>query len=358
MDQKFVHIIDRAAKAKLNVTALFGPEHGISGFAQYMEVVAERPDPRLGCPVHSLYGTSAASLTPTSQMLAEVDTVLIDLLDIGTRFYTFVWSAVLMMRACARAGVKVVVLDRPNPLGGLTVEGGGVDNGFFSFVGLYDVPVRHGLTIGEMLTLVKREENLQVDLEVVCCTGWQRQALHGREYAWVYPSPNMPTLDTALVYPGMCMFEATNISEGRGTNKPFEVFGAPFIEGDTLARALLALGEPGVTFRPLQFRPMFQKFSGELCGGVQMHVTDTVAFHSFRMGVQIVRTLQQMYARDFAWRQEPYEFVTDVNAFDLLCGTADYREAFGDEGRFDRVFAEREERAEAFLERRRGALLY
>jgi uncharacterized protein YbbC (DUF1343 family) len=358
VDQRFVHILDRALEAKLEVAALFGPEHGITGFAQDMDAIAGERDARFACPVHSLYGSSAASLSPTPEMLAGLDTVLIDLLDIGTRYYTFVWTAVLMLRACGRANVKVVVLDRPNPLGGLAVEGGGVDQGFFSFVGLYDVPVRHGLTIGEMLALVKREENLGTELEVVHCSGWQRQRLAASDYAWVYPSPNMPTLETAIVYPGMCLLEATNVSEGRGTTRPFEVFGAPFVDGRVLARELTQLGEPGAIFRPIQFRPMFQKFARELCGGVQLHVTDASAFRSFRVGVEIVRALQRLYPRDFAWRREPYEFVADVNAFDLLAGTADYREAFADEGRFTRVVAEREERAAAFLARRRGALLY
>ncbi len=358
VDRDYVHILDRALAVGLTVGALFGPEHGLTGFAQDMEGVGGESDPRFACPLYSLYGASAASLSPSQEMLLGLDAVLIDLFDIGTRYYTFVWTAVLMLRACARAKVKVIVLDRPNPLGGNVVEGGGVDSGFFSFVGLYDVPVRHGMTVGEMLTLVKQEENLSTELEVVLCQGWQRELLGKKNYACVLPSPNMPSKETALVYPGLCLLEATNVSEGRGTTKPFEMFGAPWIDPHVFAGEMQNLKLPGIVFRPMQFKPMFHKFAREICGGVQLHVSDRHAFAPFRTGVEIVRVLHRLYPRDFAWRKEPYEFVSDVNAFDLLAGTNAYRENFTDEDRFGRLCTEREARAQQFLQRRKSALLY
>jgi uncharacterized protein YbbC (DUF1343 family) len=357
VDSEYVHILDRFAKAKINVQATFGPEHGIDGFAQYMEVVdeAER-DPRFDCPVHSLYGREESSLEPTPAMLKGLDVVVIDLADIGSRYYTFIWTAVMMMRACATAGVQVMVLDHANPLGGEIMEGGGVDAGFFSFIGHYDVPVRHGLTVGEMLRLVSQEERIKVDLQIVKCEGWKRESLRDHELNWVYPSPNMPTIDTALVYPGMCLLEATNISEARGTTKPFEVCGAPFINAEKFAEQLAALKEPGVTFRPIRFKPTSQKHALQLNGGVQIHVTNPTVFRPFSLGIRLVGLVKRHHP-EFAWRTEPYEFRTD-NAFDILLGCADYRAAIANDQALLEVIAEREKRVALFAERRKEALIY
>ncbi len=356
VDSQYVHLLDRFAAAKLDVRAIFGPEHGFLGHAQDMIGVDGTVEhSTFGCPIFSLYGADEASLAPRKEWLRDLDVLVIDLQDIGSRYYTFVWTAVLCMRVAAETGTALCVLDRPNPLGGTDIEGGGVDDGFHSFVGLYDVPVRHGLTVGEMLTLVRSEERLDVQLEVIRAPGWQRQPLE-RDYAWVFPSPNMPTYDTARVYPGMCLLEATNASEGRGTTRPFEVVGAGYVQAEPFARALMALSEPGVVFRPLSFSPTFHKFGGTLCGGIQLHVTDPASFRPFRTGLRIVRALSELTG--FAWRSEAYEFVRDRNAFDLLTGCDAYRQAFKSDAALLEVYRERETRSARFAERRRSALLY
>ena len=360
VDRHYVHMLDRMREEKVDVKAVFGPEHGFLGQAQDMIGVGNTPKhAAFGCPIHSLYGDSFASLSPAPEQLEGLDVLVIDLQDIGTRYYTFVWTAVLCMRVAAKVRLPLLVLDRPNPLGGDVMEGGGVDAPFQSFVGLYDVPVRHGMTVGEMLELVKAEEKLDVPLEIVKARGWKRERLlSDMQYAWVFPSPNMPTYDTALVYPGMCLLEATNASEGRGSTRPFEIVGAGYADGQKLADALTALNEPGVVFRPLAFQPTFHKFAGKLCGGVQVHVTNAVDFHSFRVGLRFVRTLAELWPKKFQWRKEPYEFVADKNAFDLLTGTSAYREAFASDKALLDVYQARESRVSAFIDRRRDVLIY
>jgi uncharacterized protein YbbC (DUF1343 family) len=244
-----------------------------------------------------------------------------------------VWTMALAMQAAARAGVAVVVLDRPNPLGGQpdAIEGGGVDPACESFVGLGAVPVRHGMTAGELARLVRAgmpwgaprfAKPLDCDLTVVAMRGWRRAlAFDATGLPWVLPSPNMPTLDTAFVYPGQCLVEGTNLSEGRGTTRPFEIVGAPFLDGHRLATRLEALGLPGVRFRPLSFRPMFHKFVGRSCGGVQLHVTDRAAFRPYRTGLALLAAARAEAPADFRWRTEPYEFVADPPAIDLLTGS-------------------------------------
>ena len=360
VDRHYVHMLDRMREEKVDVKAVFGPEHGFLGQAQDMIGVGNTPKhAAFGCPIHSLYGDSFASLSPAPEQLEGLDVLVIDLQDIGTRYYTFVWTAVLCMRVAAKVRLPLLVLDRPNPLGGDVMEGGGVDAPFQSFVGLYDVPVRHGMTVGEMLELVKAEEKLDVPLEIVKARGWKRERLlPDMQYAWVFPSPNMPTYDTALVYPGMCLLEATNASEGRGSTRPFEIVGAGYADAQKLADALTALNEPGVVFRPLAFQPTFHKFAGKLCGGVQVHVTNAVDFHSFRVGLRFVRTLAELWPKKFQWRKEPYEFVADKNAFDLLTGTSAYREAFASDKALLDVYQARESRVSAFIDRRRDVLIY
>jgi uncharacterized protein YbbC (DUF1343 family) len=259
---------------------------------------------------------------------------VIDLQDVGSRYYTYVWTMALAMQAAARAGVAVVVLDRPNPLGGLAdgIEGGTVEPGCESFVGLGAVPVRHGMTAGELARLVRAgmpwgaprfARPLDCDLTVVPMRGWRRAMFFDATgLPWVLPSPNMPTLDTAFVYPGQCLVEATNLSEGRGTTRPFEIVGAPFLDGARLAARLAALGLPGVLFRPLSFRPMFHKFAGRSCGGVQLHVTDRAAFRPYRAGLAFLAAARAEAPAELRWRAEPYEFVADPPAIDLLTGSA------------------------------------
>jgi uncharacterized protein YbbC (DUF1343 family) len=327
VDVRLRHAADLLAGSRdVELAILFGPEHGLRGDAQDMIAVGSDTDARTGVPVRSLYGSTEASLAPAAGDLRGLDAVLFDIQDVGARYYTYVWTLVYMMRACAAAGVRVVVLDRPNPIGGVAVEGGAVRPPFRSFVGLCSVPNRHGLTAGEIARFALAEERIDVDLEVVELVGWRRDM----EYAdtglpWVLPSPNMPTYDTALVYPGMCLVEGTELSEGRGTTRPFEIVGAPFVDGYALAGALADERLPGVVFRPLVFTPTFQKHGRTPCGGVQLHVTDRRAFLPYLTGVALLRAARQLWPREFAWRTRAYEFVDQHPAIDLLTGGDEVR---------------------------------
>jgi uncharacterized protein YbbC (DUF1343 family) len=327
VDPEMVHAIDRLVAAGLDLVALFGPEHGLRGDAQYMEAVGEARDRRTGLPVYSLYGHTEASLSPAPEALAGLDTLLFDIQDVGSRYYTYAATMVLAMRACARAGIEVVVLDRPNPIGGELVEGGAVEPGFSSFVGLLPLPNRHGLTVGELARMAREVERLDLELTVVPMDGWRRDMRYtDTGLPWVMPSPNMPTEDTALVYPGMCLLEGSELSEARGTTRPFEIAGAPFVDAHALAAELAAAELPGVRFRPLGFTPTFEKHAGRLCGGVQIHVADRRAFRPYLTGVAFLRAVHALWPGDFAWRTRAYEFVDQVPAIDLLCGSAAVRE--------------------------------
>jgi uncharacterized protein YbbC (DUF1343 family) len=304
---------------------LFAPEHGLWGAAQDHAAIAGARDPVTGLAVASLYG---ARREPTAAMLAGLDALVIDLQDIGSRYYTFVWTMALAMRACARAGVEVIVLDRPNPLGGASVEGNMPDPAYASFVGLYPLPARHGLTIGEVARWLALAHGLRPRLTVVEMRGWRRGMLwEDTGVPWVAPSPNMPTPDTARVYPGGCLFEGTNLSEGRGTTRPFEWVGAPYLDAHAYAQALQDERLPGVRFRPARFTPTFHKWAGRLCGGVQIHVTDRPRFKPFATGLAIVATARRLAPGRFAWRRPPYEFERRRLPIDILLGTDRIRRA-------------------------------
>jgi uncharacterized protein YbbC (DUF1343 family) len=306
-----------APRARL--TRLFAPEHGLWGAAQDHAAIMRARDPVTGLPVLSLYGRRRA---PTAAMLAGLDALVVDLQDIGSRYYTFVWSTALAMNACARAGVPVIVLDRPNPLGGQVVEGNLPDPAFASFVGLYPLPARHALTIGELATYINRQYRLGCDLTVVPMQGWRRSMLwEDTGLPWVAPSPNMPTPDTARVYPGGCLIEGTNLSEGRGTTRPFEWVGAPFLDAHRYAEGLERLRLPGVRFRPVRFQPTFHKWAGRLCGGVQVHVEHRGRFKPFLTGLALLAVARQQARRRFAWRRPPYEFEFKRLPIDILLGT-------------------------------------
>ncbi|MGL4555519.1 MAG: exo-beta-N-acetylmuramidase NamZ family protein [Gemmataceae bacterium] len=340
------------------LTTLFGPEHGLEGVAQDLEGVAAGRDPLTGLPVVSLYGQSFDSLRPTPEQLAGLDALVIDLVDVGSRYYTFQATALYCLQAAAEARLPVVVLDRPNPLAGLAVEGPTVRPGFTSFVGVHPIATRHGMTIGELATFYRSRLNLDVDLTVVPCEGWRRAAYHDQTgLPWVLPSPNMPTPDTALVYPGQCLLEGTNLSEGRGTTRPFELCGAPGIDAAAVARRLTDEGLPGVAFRPAWFKPTFQKHAGRTCGGVQLHVTDRESFRPVRTGFAVLAALRDACPA-FRWRTETYEFVSDVPAIDLLFGSD--RERLGLEaGRpWAEIAAEWVPEEEEFRAGRASALLY
>ncbi|PYM33534.1 MAG: DUF1343 domain-containing protein [Candidatus Rokuibacteriota bacterium] len=303
----------------VRLARLFAPEHGLWGAAQDHAPVASTRDQVTGLEVWSLYGERRA---PTPETLAGLDALVVDLQDIGARYYTFVWTLALAMRECARAGVRVIVLDRPNPLGGDRVEGNLPDPAFASFVGLYPLPARHGLTIGELARRFVLEEGIRCDLTVARMRGWRRAMLwEDTGLPWVPPSPNMPTPDTARVYPGGCLIEGTNLSEGRGTTRPFEWVGAPYLDGHRYAEALDAMSLPGVRFRPARFVPTFHKWAGEVCGGVQIHVTDRRRFRPFRTGVAAISVARRLAPAEFRWKEPPYEFEHQRLPIDILFGT-------------------------------------
>jgi uncharacterized protein YbbC (DUF1343 family) len=327
VDRRLRHAIDGLRGAGVDLVRLFGPEHGLRGTAQDMIAVAERTDARTGLPVVGLYGATFDTLSPRPADLEGLDALAFDLQDVGARYYTYVWTLVLAMRACAEAGVAVVVLDRPNPLGGEVIEGPPIEPGFESFVGLADVPNRHGLTAGELARLMAARERLDVELEIVTMDGWRRSMWFDETgLPWVLPSPNMPTLDTAIVYPGMCMLEGTELSEGRGTTRPFELAGAPGLDGFALAERLAATELiDGAVFRPVTFEPTFQKHARTPCGGVQIHVVDRDRYPSTRAGVAFVAAVRSLLGDRFQWRTRAYEFVDAICAFDLLAGSAAIR---------------------------------
>jgi len=359
VDRELRHSIDLLRAAGLELVALFGPEHGLRGDAQDMIAVDQARDRRTGLPVYSLYGHDEASLAPRPDELAGLDAVLFDIQDVGARYYTYVWTLALAMRACARAGVSVIVLDRPNPIGGELVEGGAIAPGYESFVGLVSLPNRHGMTAGEIARLVLARERLDLDLAIVPMDGWSRAMRYADTgLPWVLPSPNMPTEDTALVYPGMCLIEGTELSEARGTTRPFEMAGAPFIDGEALAAALEAEHLPGARFRPLVFTPQFQKHAGAACGGVQIHVTDRRAFRPYLTGVAFLRAVRSLWPAELAWRTRAYEFVDRIPAIDLLCGSPAVREGIDAGASLADPAATWADAERAFCDERRAYLLY
>jgi uncharacterized protein YbbC (DUF1343 family) len=358
VDDRVRHAEQVLPEAGATLAAIFGPEHGYSGQAQYMVGVADVHD---AVPVYSLYGDCFDDLSPKPAQLSGLDAVVIDLQDVGSRYYTFVWSMALMLRACAAAGVQCIVLDRPNPLGGELLEGAPQRPGYSSFVGLYDVPVRHGLTIGEIARMVQQLEQLPAEsLVVVPMQGWQRGFDFGATgLPWVLPSPNMPTPETALVYPGGCLLEGTNLSEGRGTTRPFELWGAPFVDGHALARALAAHpAARGARLRPLRFEPTFHKFARDTCGGVQVHVHDAAAFRPYALYLQGIAQVARSQPEAFAFRSEPYEYVSDRPAIDLLTGGPEFRSLVDSRTAIDDYLHAQDAPVREFAERRRDWLLY
>jgi uncharacterized protein YbbC (DUF1343 family) len=316
--QTLTHAVDVIPRLRgVTLAALFAPEHGIAGAAQDHARVGSTTDPATGLRVWSLYDRR---LAPSDGMLSGIDTFVVDLQDVGSRYYTFVWTMTLGMQACARARVPVIVLDRPNPLGGLVTEGNLPDPRFASFVGLYPLPTRHGMTIGEVAAYLNEAHGIGCDLTVVAMRGWRRaMSWEDTGLPWVAPSPNMPTPDTARVYPGGCLIEGTNLSEGRGTTRPFELVGAPFLDGRRLADALARRHMPGVVFRAAAFRPAFHKYRGQLCQGVQVHVIDAGRFKPFATYLALIVEARRQ-SRLFRWRRPPYEFERKKLPIDLLCG--------------------------------------
>jgi uncharacterized protein YbbC (DUF1343 family) len=338
---------------------LFSPEHGLWGTAQDMEAVGEASEPATGLPVRSLYGSSPETFAPRKDVLDDLDAVVVDLPDIGTRYYTFAATMAHVMAACARAGVEVIVCDRPNPIGGEVIEGGPIEPGLGSFVSEIPVPVRHGLTLGELALWIRAARHPDLSLTVVPCEGWTRAAWWDETgLPWVAPSPNMPTPITAAIYPGGCLLESTNVSEGRGTTRPFQLMGAPWLDGNALAARLNALELPGSRFRACRFRPEFQKWAGRTCGGVEWHVTDRLALRPLEAGVSILREVRALDPERFAWRTEPYEYVADVPALDLLTGSAQARAVVEGRAEAEPLFAAWRAWGESFRRDRTPFLLY
>ncbi len=329
VDREFRWARDRVAgTAGVRLEALFGPQHGVR--ADVQDNMVETPhgvDPALGIPVWSLYADRRA---PDPAWLQGLDVMLVDLWDVGCRVYTFAWTLRLTLEVCGRAGVKVVVLDRPNPLG-RAVEGNLLRPRWRSFVGMEPIPMRHGLTLGELARWMCRPGGVACELEVVELEGWDGGLWPATGRPWVMPSPNMPAFDTALVYPGTVLLEGTNASEGRGTTRPFEIVGGPWLRGDELAGALARYDLPGVVFRPVGFEPTFQKWAGRPCGGVHLHVTDPQAFRPYRTGLALLTALWQRAASEgFGWRPPPYEYETERLPIHLLLGDDAVRRAVED----------------------------
>lgn len=319
VDRAFTPVSRLITRQGGNLACLFSPQHGFYAEKQAnMRESEDTQDPALRLPIYSLYG---AVREPSGEMLEQIDVLLVDLQDVGTRVYTYSTTLGLCMEAAARHGVRVVVLDRPNPISGEAIEGNILQAGFRSFVGRYPLPMRHGLTLGELARYLVAECNIECDLEVIPMKGWHRRTYHpdtGRP--WIFPSPNMPTWETALLYPGMVLLEGTNISEGRGTTLPFQLFGAPFLDLDRLEDRLGRAGLEGVRFRPVCFEPLFDKWAGQTCYGFQIHVTDRDAFRPYRMGLTLLQILIQTHRNQFQWLPPPYEYEWHKLPIDILLG--------------------------------------
>lgn len=361
VDASYRHLVDLLHAADgVTLGALFGPEHGIRGEAQYMVAVDDVPrDRRTGVPVYSLYGSTFESLSPRPEWLEGLDALVFDIQDVGARYYTYIYTMALAMKAAARAKVPFYVLDRPNPTGLELVQGNLVGKRFRSFVGLYALPTRHGMTAGEIASLLNATERFGCELHVVPCEGLRRSMTwRHTSRDFISPSPNMPTVATALVYPGMCLGEGTNVSEGRGTCKPFEQFGAPWLSSHEVAAHLNALALPGVVFRPCSFTPTFDKFTGRSCEGAFLHVTDARTFDPFVTGIAVFQACRTLGRGAFAWRADAYEFVDDIPAFDLLCGTSAVRRGIEAGWPLAKIVAGFDNDRRPFMSLRRKHLLY
>lgn len=327
VDRDLRHIADRIfTHAGARLAAIFGPQHGFrSDVQENMIETGHAIDDIRRVPVYSLYSETRE---PTAQMLRDVDVLVIDLQDVGTRIYTYIYTMANCLIAARKHGKKAIVCDRPNPIGGVAVEGPMLVKGFESFVGMYPIPVRHGMTIGEVARLFNEEFGIGADLEVVAMEGWHREMyFDATGVPWVLPSPNIPTLDSAIVYPGTVLFEGTNVSEGRGTTRPFELIGAPWVVGEHFADALNRLDLPGVRFRPVVFEPTFHKHARTACGGCQIHVLDRSTFRPVETGVALLEAFRAAGRDRFAWREPPYEYEATRPPIDILAGSPALREA-------------------------------
>lgn len=358
VDHSYEHAADLFnAHPELNLHALFGPQHGIRGDVQDNMIETDHAvDRKTGLPVHSLYSETRE---PTEAMLQDIDVLVFDMQDVGCRIYTFVYTMANCMRAARQYGKRVIVCDRPNPITGLGVAGNILEPEFASFVGQFPIPTRHGMTPGELAQLFNRHFSINCNLDVIPMNGWSRELWQDETDApWVLPSPNMPTVDTATVFPGTVHFEGTQLSEGRGTTRPFELIGAPYINADDFADRLNSLNLSGVYFRACGFRPTFQKHGGITCGGVQLHVTDRESFEPVSAGLAMVKMSYEMYPNEFRWKEPPYEYVFDKNPFDVISGTDKIRKAFEQGQTLETIVQDWQPSLQEFLEVRQQYLLY
>lgn len=349
--------VDAMLSAGCSLRCLFGPQHGARGEKQdNMIESGHYVDGVTGLPVHSLYSDVRQ---PTAEMLAGLEVLFFDLQDVGVRVYTFVWTMALAMEACARAGVRFVVLDRPNPVGGEVIEGPVLRSGYESFVGLHPLPLRHGLTTGELARWLNVEAGIGCELEVVAMEGWRREmSWTDTGLPWVLPSPNLPMPASCAVYPGMVLVEGTNLSEGRGTTKPFELVGAPWLDPTSLAARLAAAELEGVRFRACSFEPTFQKHAGRLCGGVQLHVMDAATFRPVRAAVTLLAAARELAPADFAWRPPPYEYEERLMPIDILWGHDGLRAGIDSGAPVDAILDGVDGECEAFAASTREYRLY
>jgi uncharacterized protein YbbC (DUF1343 family) len=355
------HILDALKRAGVGIHRIFGPEHGVDATAQDMISVHE--EEHLKIESVSLYGDDEASLHPRPETLEDLDVLVFDIQDIGSRYYTYQATLGYVMEVAAGTGTRVLVLDRPNPIDGLGVEGNVVQAGFESFVGAYPLANRHGMTMGELGQYFKRVVGIDCDLEIVRCEGWRReQWLDETDLPWVFPSPNMPTLETAAIYPGMCLIEGTNLSEGRGCTRPFHLVGAPWINRsaftDLCRKGALDAGLEGVAFREATFEPRFQKHAGEICHGIEIYLRDRWALNATLLGLVVLEAALRENPEAFSWRTETYEFVDDPIAIDLLCGSAEARVGLESRVRARELIDAWQTDLESFKELRAEQLLY
>src|SRR5436190_8219873 len=358
IDRGFLHVIDRVEMCEgLTLAAIFGPQHGFRSDVQ--DNMVETPhgdDARRRVPVYSLYSETRE---PTAEMLRGIDALIVDLQDIGARIYTYIYTMANCMRAAARHGVPVIICDRPNPIGGTAVEGARLQPGWESFVGQFPIPMRHGMTIGELAVLFNDAFSIAASLEVVRTEGWTRDMYaEVTGLPWVMPSPNMPTLDTAIAYPGTVLFEGTMLSEGRGTTRPFELVGAPWIDAERFAVEMNGAALGGVYFRPAGFEPTFQKHAKQPCGGCQIHVTDRGAFQPVITGVALIDMFRRLDPGRFAWRQPPYEYEHDKMPIDILAGSDVLRTQIEARVPVEEIAAGWREDEDAFRRLREPYLLY
>ena len=358
VDHQFHHAADLLKEQSgVQLQALFGPQHGIRGDVQDNMVETDHAiDRETGLPIYSLYSETRE---PTESMLRDLDVLVFDMQDVGCRIYTFAYTMANCMTAARKFGKKVIVCDRPNPINGRDVAGNVLEPEQASFVGLFPIPTRHGMTLGELARLFNEHFQINCELEVITMDGWNRNSWHDQTDApWVMPSPNMPTLDAATVFPGTVHFEGTQISEGRGTTRPFELVGAPYITSEEYAAQLNDAKLPGVYFRSCIFRPTFQKHAGLGCGGVQIHVTDRDQFEPVTTGLTMVKVAHESYREDFRWKEPPYEYVFDRNPFDVIAGTKKIREAFEQGITMGKLQESWEPKLTTFKKLREGFLLY